>query len=110
MTGIFDYFLIPFALFLGATTPQIGILVSLPHLLASFSQIFVVRAVDAAGSRLKLLVRGTLIQSFFMLPIAFLAWRYFPGRIFVLTVLVCIFRVFNNLIGPAWGSLVSDYL
>jgi MFS family permease len=33
-----------------------------------------------------------------------------PGRIAALITIVAVFRILGSLIGPAWGSLVSDYL
>jgi hypothetical protein len=70
MIGILDYYLVPFALFLGASTQEIGFLVSVPHLLAAASQFFAVRAVKAAGSRRTLLLIGTGFQALLMLPLA----------------------------------------
>ena len=58
MLGIMDYYLIPYALFLGATTREIGILVALPQLLAAIAQLFAVWVVKHAGSRLRFLIRG----------------------------------------------------
>jgi MFS family permease len=110
MIGIFDYYLVPFALLLHASTEQIGFLVSVPHLLASISQLFAVKAVEAAGGRKEFLMKGTFVQAVLLLPIGFLVFTYFPHRLAVLIFLVCIFRVLGSLLGPAWGSMVSSYL
>ena len=110
MLGVVDYYLIPYALFLGATTREIGILVAVPQLLASFAQLFAVRLVKFAGSRLQFLVRGTSLQAFLLIPIAFLALHPHPRRIEVLVLIMIAFRIIGNLIGTAWGSLMSDYL
>lgn len=110
MMGITDYYLIPFALFLGATTPEIGFLVALPNLMGSIAQLFAVRAVRAAGSRLRFIVQGAALQAALLIPAAGLALRVFPGRIGALIALMTGFRMVANLIGTAWGSLMSDYL
>jgi MFS family permease len=113
MIGIFDYYLVPFALFLGASTTQIGFLISIPNLLASLSQFFAVKAVEMAGDRKTLLTRGIALQAIAILPICFLAFKLFDHRgaqIIVLISLITIFKVMANIIGPAWGSMVSDYL
>jgi len=110
MIGIIDYYLIPFALFLGATAPQIGLLVAIPNLVASVFQLFAVRAVHAAGNRLRLLVMGLGIQSAFLIPVGFLAYHHAPYALPLLILLTTVYKTIGGLITPAWGSLVSEYL
>lgn len=110
MMGVIDYYMIPLALFLGASTQQIGFLVAIPNLVSALSQFMAVRAVKLAGSRLRLLVGGIGVQAMLMLPLAFIGLRNFPYRVELLIVLTTFFRLLGTLIGPAWGSLVSDYL
>src|SRR6185295_1477617 len=97
-------------LFLGADARQIGFLVAIPNLLASISQLFAVPLVNMMGSRLKLLVRGVGAQAALLFPMAFLSFSPLKDKIYALIVLVSLFRVLGNVIGPAWGSLVSGYL
>ncbi len=106
----FSYYTIPFGLFLGATTQAIGWLVAAPNFLSSLSQLFAVRAVRMAGSRHRTLVIGVWLQSVFILPLAFLPFVEWRGGVFLLVVLVAVFHVLGSILGPAWGSLVSDYL
>src|SRR5687767_11439736 len=68
MISLIDYYLIPFALYLGATTPQVGIMVAVSNLLASIFQLFAVQAVLAAGTRRRLLLFGTALQIVSLLP------------------------------------------
>ncbi len=110
MLGIFDYYLIPLALFLGATTPQIGLLSALPHLLGSLSLLFAVKAVGWVGSRQRFVWRTAALQAALLIPVAALPLLPLPGKIGLLIALMAAFRVLLNLIGPAWGSLMSDYL
>lgn len=110
MMGITDYYLIPFGLFLGATTQEIGFLAAFPNLVGSIAQLFAVKAVRAAGSRLSFIVGCAASQAALLIPAACLALRVFPGRIGTLIALMVGFRVLANLIGTAWGSLMSDYL
>src|SRR5438876_109007 len=74
MTGIFDYYLTPLAIFLRATTLQIGLLVSIPSVLSSFSQIFAVPSVKWMGSRKGVLTKGSLLQACLLLPIPLLVF------------------------------------
>ncbi len=105
-----DEYLIPLGLCLGATPMDIGFLVAVPHLLGSLSQFFAVRAVELSGSRLKFLVRASLLQALFLIPVLFLPLWVFPSRILVLIAFVTSFRILANLIATVWGGLTSDYL
>ncbi|HOW58431.1 MAG TPA: MFS transporter [Candidatus Omnitrophota bacterium] len=110
MQSLFDEYLIPLGLFLGATPMDIGFLVAVPHLLSSFSQFFAVRIVALLGSRLRFLVKATVLQALLLLPIAFFSLFSFPSRILALIFFVTAFRILANLIATVWGSLASDYL
>ncbi len=110
MLTVMDYYLIPFGLFLGATAPQIGLLIAFQNLLGAASQIFAVHMVWIAGSRLRFLVKASLVQGALLLPIALLALITGDWRIPALIALMVVFRIIGNWIGSAWGSLVSDYL
>src|SRR5262245_29283695 len=68
--GIFDTFLIPYALFLNATPRQIGWMVGLPSLLSSLSQLLVPQTLSLlGGSRRKLVVWGMALQGWLLLPL-----------------------------------------
>lgn len=124
MLGILDYYLVPFGLFLGATTRGIGFLVALPQLLASAAQLAAVELIRRVGSRLRFVVWTAAAQATVLVPMAALALAAFPSRaaaaeggrttafwpVAALIVLAVLFRVLNNLIGTAWGSLTSEYL
>lgn len=110
MLGIMDYYLIPYGLFLGLTTVEIGFLVAVPNLLASMAQLLAVKVVYFAGSRLRFLIRGTAVQAAVLIPVAGLVFFPFRGQIGIVIFLITTFKILGNLIGTAWGSLMSDYL
>lgn len=110
MIGIIDNFTIPLALLLGANNQEIGFLVAVPNLLSSLSQFLAVAAVDKAGSRLRLILQGVLLQAFFLLPIGGLIFSRVPHKLAILTGLIAVYKIIGSIIGPAWGSLVSEYL
>lgn len=111
MIGIMEYFIIPYGLFLGASTQQIGYIVAIPHLISSMSQLFSVPIIQSTGgSRLRFLVSATSLQATLLLPLAFLAFISFEKRIGFLIFFLILFRILASLIATAWGSLVSDYL
>ena len=110
MLGIMDYYVIPYGLFLGATVLEIGLLIAIPNLLASIAQLFAVNVVRLSGSRLKFLTRGTALQAALLIPISLLAFVSHGKSIPILIMLVTLIKIIGNLIGTAWGSLMSDYL
>src|SRR3989338_4866818 len=110
MIGITDYFLIPLGLLLGATIQEIGLLVAIPFLFGSISQLMAVRIVSFLGSRLRFLVRGAYSQAAILVLIAILPIVSFSYRVACFIFLFAIFRILANLIGTVWGSVTSDYL
>ncbi len=108
---ILDYFMVPFALFLGASSREIGLLTALPSLLCAFSQFFVVDVLRAFGNRRKLLIWTAGLQALSLAPLCALPFvRGTTTRIDALLACVSGFRVVAALMGPPWGSLMSDYL
>lgn len=110
MSGVTDQYFIPFALALGATAQQVGWVSGFPNFFGSLSQLFAVQAVRRLGGRLKLIVGAVSIQAALLLAIALLAWMEAPYRIQLFLVLLVLFVVSGALAGPAWGSLMTDYI
>ena len=110
MSGVTDQYFIPFALALGATAQQVGWVSGLPNFFGSLSQLFAVQAVHRLGGRLKLIVGTVSIQAALLFGIALLAWVEVPYRIGLFLVLLVLFVVSGALAGPAWGSLMTDYI
>ena len=110
MAGVTEHYATPLALFLGATVQQVGLISALPHLLASVSQFLAVRVIHWIGGRLKLLVRLVLCQASLILCIAILPWLDTAQRVELLTALLILIAVCGGLAGPAWGSLITDYI
>ena len=110
MTGVTDNYVIPFALLLGSTVQQVGLVGGLPSLLGSVSQLFATHAVHLIGGRLKLLVRAVSIQASILLAIACLALVDIPYRVESLLFLLAVFFASGAMAGPAWGSLMTDYI
>jgi MFS family permease len=110
MAGVTEHYATPLALFLGATVQQVGLISALPHLLASVSQFLAVRVIHWIGGRLKLLVYLVLCQASLILCIAILPWLKTAQRVELLISLLILAAVCGGLAGPAWGSLISDYI
>jgi MFS family permease len=110
MAGVTEHYATPLALFLGATVQQVGLISALPHLLASVSQFLAVRVIHWIGGRLKLLVYLVLCQASLILCIAILPWLKTAQRVELLISLLILAAVCGGLAGPAWGSLITDYI
>jgi MFS family permease len=110
MSGVTDFYVIPFALFLGATVQQVGWVSGIPSLLGSVSQLFAVWAVLWVGSRLRLLIRAVAAQATLLFVIATLAWTNFLYPVELLLTILVLFVICGALAGPAWGSLMTEYI
>jgi MFS family permease len=110
MAGVTDYYATPAALFLGATVQQVGLVTALPNLLSSLSQFCSVRVIYWVGGRLKLLVRLVFSQATLILCIAMLPLVQVAHRVELLLILLILSGMCGGLAGPAWGSLMSDYV
>lgn len=108
--GILDCYLVPFVLYLGAGTREIGWLSAVPGFLSALSQFFVVDVLRAVGNRRRLLLWSTAAQVLLLAPLPALAAVRVPGRFAAVFALVAAFRVIGAVMGPPWGSLMSDYL
>ena len=110
MAGVTDYYAAPAALFLGATVQQVGLVIALPNLLSSLSQFFSVKVIYWVGGRVKLLVRLVFSQASLIVCIAMLSLLDIPHRVELLLMFLILAAVCGGLAGPAWGSLMSDYV
>ena len=110
MAGITEHYVIPLGLFFGATVLQIGLVSALANLFSSFSQLTAVTLIYWVGGRVKLLVRLVCSQATFCLMIAFITLFEFSFRVECFLALVALIALTGGLAGPAWGSLMSDYI
>jgi MFS family permease len=110
MGGVTDHYATPLALFLGATVLQVGLVSALPNLLSSLSQLFAVRVIYWVGGRVKVLVRLVLTQASLLLGISVLAAVHGQNGVAWFLVLLTLAASCGGLAGPAWGSLMSDYI
>lgn len=96
-----------FALFLGATAPQIALLSTLPLLLASSAQIFSAWIGDYVGRR-RLVIMGCALQALLWLPVLLLPALFSGYAIPGLLVLLALYHSANNLAAPQWTSIMRD--
>jgi MFS family permease len=110
MGGVTDHYATPLALFLGASVQQVGWITAIPNLLSSLSQLFAVRVIYWIGGRLTLLVRLVFVQAGLIFCMAILPWLPVSNQVEIFLFLLILAALCSGLAGPAWGSLMSDYI
>lgn len=108
MVGCGERFFIPFALLLGASYFEIGLLVSLPILLGSLFQILGNYLIERTSSRKKVILRGLKLQSFIFIPLIFLCVFFSQKLIFLFIALVIVYWIGGHIASPAWNSWMGD--
>ena len=108
MFGAGESYLSAFAIFLKASTPQVGLLVSLPGLLASFVQLFSAWLGKQTGQRKTIILFGASLQAATWLPIALLPMFFPEFAVQLLILAVIAYQAGAHLAAPQWGSLMGD--
>ena len=108
MMGIGETYLSAFALFLKASTPQIGLLASLPPLLGSLAQILSAWLGRLAGRRRPIILAGASLQAFAWLPITLLPLLFPSVAVPLLIASVVLYHCGAHLAAPQWVSLMGD--
>ena len=110
MTGLTEPFMTPFALALGATRFQVGLLSSVRHLVVSLIQLLSADAVGWLNSRKRLVMWTAVAQAFLWLPLAFVGPLFGMHAVAGLIVLYTAVTASGALGAPVWGSLMAEYL
>jgi MFS family permease len=108
MTGAGESYFSAFAVFLKASTAQIGFLASMPSLLASFAQLFSAWLGHRYGKRKALIMIGASLQAFIWLPLMFLPILYPDHAVELLIGCIILYHTFGNLAAPQWSSLMGE--
>ena len=108
MMGVGETYLSAFAVFLKASTPQIGLLASLPPLLGSLAQILSAWLGRLAGRRRPIILAGAGLQALAWLPIMLLPLLFPTLAVPLLIVSVVVYHCGAHLAAPQWASLMGD--
>ena len=108
MMGIGETYLSAFALFLKASTPQIGLLASLPPLLGSLAQLVSAWLGRLAGRRRPIILAGAGLQTLAWLPITVLPLLFPSAAVPLLIASVVVYHGGAHLAAPQWASLMGD--
>lgn len=110
MTGLTADYITPFALALKANNVHIGLLSAVPALCASAAQFKAADFVDFARGRKRIILLFVLAHLLMLLPLAALPFLPVVNKIPLFILCVTLFTAFNAVSGPAWASLMADYV
>lgn len=108
MIGIGETYLSAFALFLKASTPQMGLLASLPSLLASLVQLLSAWLGRWTGQRKLIILTGVMIQTLAWLPLMILPMLFRDYAVPLMIACVVLYHCGAHLAAPQWSSLMGD--
>lgn len=110
MMGTGETYLGPFGIFLQATTVQVGLLATLPQLIASLIQWASAQAMDRIHSRRRFVVCGALAQACLWVPILLIPLALGRGgpAVMALLGLLLLYHGTNGALVPVWNSLIGD--
>jgi len=108
MMGAGETYLSAFALFLKASTPQIGLLASLPPLIGSLAQILSAGLGHLTGRRKPIILAGAGLQAAAWLPIILLPLLFPAAAVPFLIAAVIVYHCGAHLAAPQWASLMGD--
>ena len=109
MGGISDSYLPAYAVTLGASNRQIGLLTSLANLFGPLFQLSSLKMLRKGASRKKLVLIAVLLHALILIPILAIPF-FFPEkyRVAILIALFSLYAIFANFPGPAWASWMGD--
>ena len=107
MVGFGESFFSAFAVFLNATSTQLGLLGSLPLMFGSVLQLWSNRLIALFGSRKKFVVTSAFFQALMYVLVA-AVFSLGEFRVWLLILFVCVYWVFGSILSPAWNSWMGD--
>ena len=108
MAGAGETYFSAFALFLKATAAQVGFLSALPPLIGSFAQLLSAWLGQVSGRRRLIILAGTTLQAFSLMPLLVLPVLFPDYGITILIICVTLYYALGNLVSPQWSSLMGD--
>ena len=109
-SGLFNNYIIPYALVLKATTSQIGLLSSLPALANSLAQFKSAEITTWIGGRKKILCIGNFINIVIFLLILLLPFFFKAQAAWFLILFLSLSNPVSTLAGLGWTSLMAVYI
>ncbi|MEK6852656.1 MAG: MFS transporter [Nanoarchaeota archaeon] len=108
MTGIADSYRGPYAIELGATNQQVGLLTSVSNLVGPLFQLVGLKILKRGVSRKKLVLISVLLHALILIPILLVPFIFKSYRIEILIALFMLYAIFAHFSGPLWASWMGD--
>ncbi len=113
MTGAGSNYITPYALAIGASSTQIGLLTSIPSLLGNLSQLLTPKFIEKF-SRKTIIIVSVFLQALMWIPMILAGYLFFyngfekGASANLLILFFTLFTIFGAFLSPAWNSLVKD--
>jgi len=108
MYGFGEQYVTPYAIKLGATDSQIGILSSVPTFIGSLFQILGAKLTEKYQDRKSICLIFALLQALMLLPLFVVP--LFTRSMLLLTIIFSLYLIFANIGGPPWNSWIGDVI
>ncbi|MFH1769974.1 MAG: MFS transporter [archaeon] len=108
MTGFGEQYIIPFALRLGASSAQIGLLSSVPSFIGSLFQLLSAKITDKYENRKNVVLTFVFLQAIAFIPLFILP--FLTKNFWILAIIFTIYLSFGNIASPAWSSWLGDVI
>jgi MFS family permease len=108
MYGFGEQYVTPYALKLGATNSEIGILSSVPAFIGAISQVWGAKLTDDYQNRKKIVLWCVFLQAVSLLPLFIIP--LLTNSMLLLTIIFSLYLIFANMGGPAWNSWIGDVI
>ena len=107
MTGFGESFFAPFAIFLKATSLELGILTTLPLAIGSIFQLYTKKILSFFKTRKGMVLFFVILQAIMYIPIAFV-FLFSKLNVFYLILFASMYMGFGMFISPVWMSWMGD--
>ncbi len=107
MDGITSTYTTPFAIALGASNAEVGILSSIPNFFITLSQVFAGKYIEKRG-RKNVAVRLSLIQKLIWIPIMLIPMFFLKGGVWLFIIFLTLSNVVLSSANTAWSSWMGN--
>jgi len=108
MYGFGEQYVTPFALKLGASSSDIGIIASVPSFIGSLFQVVGAKLTDKYHSRKKIVTTFVMLQAIMILPLFIIP--LLTKSILLLTIIFALYLMCSNAGGPGWNSWIGSVI
>ncbi|MFA4837462.1 MAG: MFS transporter, partial [Dehalococcoidia bacterium] len=106
--GFGEHFTSPYAIALGATNTQLGLLTSLPSFLGALAQLSSARFVKLLGNRKRTVLLFAALSGFMWIPILSVGYLFESHRSDWLIGFLTLYVLFGLMVVPPWGSIMAE--